>query len=92
MVVLRLLTAGTIEEHIYAVSDEKRKFADSSITGGETPGVGVRRPEEVWMERSVAGAVKGGEGGRQFCHGRGCEWTEFGKMGCKTASQPLQHI
>ncbi|GAX76004.1 hypothetical protein CEUSTIGMA_g3447.t1 [Chlamydomonas eustigma] len=34
VMVLRLLTAGTIEEHIHRVSDEKRKFADSSITGG----------------------------------------------------------
>ena len=30
---MRLITSASIEEHIYRVSDEKRKFADSSITG-----------------------------------------------------------
>lgn len=32
--VIRLLSQDSIEEHIYAVADEKRRFADSSITGG----------------------------------------------------------
>lgn len=31
---VRLLTEGSIEEHILAVAEQKRKFADSSITGG----------------------------------------------------------
>lgn len=33
MLVLRLLAANTIEEHILDVAEQKRKFADSSITG-----------------------------------------------------------
>ena len=33
VLVLRLLTSGSIEEHMYRVSDEKRRFANSSITG-----------------------------------------------------------
>eukprot|EP00798_Chlamydomonas_sp_ICE-L_P010150 gene10150-8053_t len=32
--VLRLVTKGSVEEHIIKVAAEKRKFADSSITGG----------------------------------------------------------
>jgi SNF2 family DNA or RNA helicase len=32
--VLRLLAENTIEEHILDVAEQKRKFADSSITGG----------------------------------------------------------
>jgi len=34
VLVLRLLTSDSIEEHMYRVSDEKRRFANSSITGG----------------------------------------------------------
>ncbi|WIA36756.1 hypothetical protein OEZ86_008024 [Tetradesmus obliquus] len=34
VLVVRLLTEGSIEEHILAVAEQKRKFADSSITGG----------------------------------------------------------
>ena len=34
VLVVRLLTAGSVEEHIVAVAGQKRKFADSSITGG----------------------------------------------------------
>lgn len=33
VLVLRLLAANTIEEHILDVAEQKRKFADSSITG-----------------------------------------------------------
>jgi hypothetical protein len=33
VLVVRLLTAGSVEEHIVAVAAQKRKFADSSITG-----------------------------------------------------------
>jgi SNF2 family DNA or RNA helicase len=33
VVVLRLVTRNSIEEHVVAVADHKRKFADSSITG-----------------------------------------------------------
>ena len=33
VLVLRLLTSGSIEEHMYRVSDKKRRFANSSITG-----------------------------------------------------------
>jgi hypothetical protein len=33
VMVLRLLAANTIEEHILDVAEQKRKFADSSITG-----------------------------------------------------------
>jgi hypothetical protein len=34
VLVLRLLAENTIEEHILDVAEQKRKFADSSITGG----------------------------------------------------------
>ncbi|WIA16563.1 hypothetical protein OEZ85_013234 [Tetradesmus obliquus] len=34
VLVVRLLTEASIEEHILAVAEQKRKFADSSITGG----------------------------------------------------------
>lgn len=30
---IRLLSAGSVEEHIAGVAEEKRRFADSSITG-----------------------------------------------------------
>lgn len=33
VLVLRLLAANTIEEHILDVAEQKKKFADSSITG-----------------------------------------------------------
>jgi SNF2 family DNA or RNA helicase len=33
VLVVRLLTEGSIEEHILQVAEQKRKFADSSITG-----------------------------------------------------------
>lgn len=33
VLVLRLLASSTIEEHILDVAEQKRKFADSSITG-----------------------------------------------------------
>lgn len=33
VMVVRLLAANTIEEHILDVAEQKRKFADSSITG-----------------------------------------------------------
>jgi hypothetical protein len=33
VLVLRLLASSTIEEHILHVAEQKRKFADSSITG-----------------------------------------------------------
>jgi hypothetical protein len=33
VLVLRLAAQGSIEEHILRVAEEKRKFADSSITG-----------------------------------------------------------
>lgn len=41
--VIRLLSQDSIEEHIYAVADEKRRFADSSITGGARRQPGTRR-------------------------------------------------
>lgn len=34
VLVLRLLTAGTVEERINAAAESKRSFADASITGG----------------------------------------------------------
>lgn len=34
VLVVRLAAQGSIEEHILRVAEEKRKFADSSITGG----------------------------------------------------------
>ena len=36
VLVLRLLAANTIEEHILDVAEQKRKFADSSITGAHS--------------------------------------------------------
>lgn len=33
VLVLRLLATNTIEQHILDVAEQKRKFADSSITG-----------------------------------------------------------
>jgi SNF2 family DNA or RNA helicase len=33
VLVVRLLAEGSIEEHILQVAEQKRKFADSSITG-----------------------------------------------------------
>ncbi len=33
VLVVRLLAEGSIEEHIMQVAEQKRKFADSSITG-----------------------------------------------------------
>lgn len=33
VLVLRLLASNTIEQHILDVAEQKRKFADSSITG-----------------------------------------------------------
>jgi SNF2 family DNA or RNA helicase len=33
VLVVRLLAQGSIEEHILQVAEQKRKFADSSITG-----------------------------------------------------------
>ena len=47
--VLRLITSQSIEEHIYRVSDEKRKFADSSITGMDL---------EVWRCKGAEGWVE----------------------------------
>lgn len=75
MLVLRLLAANTIEEHILDVAEQKRKFADSSITGrGATvpPVHGVIAGSKVLTgqksELSGAAAMAGGwrvhEGGQ----------------------------
>eukprot|EP00983_Pelagomonas_calceolata_P120647 1160727-Pelagomonas_calceolata.AAC.4 len=34
VLVLRLMTEGSVEKHIIQVAEEKKRFADSSITGG----------------------------------------------------------
>lgn len=33
MLVIRMVTDASVEEHIIGVADQKRRFADSSITG-----------------------------------------------------------
>ncbi|KAG2497935.1 hypothetical protein HYH03_004197 [Edaphochlamys debaryana] len=64
--VFRLLTAGSIEEHIAAVAEEKRRFADSSITGGFFDGqtsADERRAYLLNLLASSGGSGGGGGGG-----------------------------
>ncbi|GIL43611.1 hypothetical protein Vafri_1303, partial [Volvox africanus] len=62
--VFRLLTAGTIEQHIAAVAEEKRKFADSSITGGFFDGqTSAEERREYLLNLLSATAPAGGDGG-----------------------------
>jgi len=38
VLVLRLMTEGSVEKHVIEVAEEKKRFADSSITGAERLG------------------------------------------------------
>jgi hypothetical protein len=51
VMVLRLLAANTIEEHILDVAEQKRKFADSSITGMCVRCSASRRPVAFYRDR-----------------------------------------
>lgn len=46
VLVLRLMTEGSIEQHIIQKAEEKKRFADSSITG-EAYSVGGAVPDLV---------------------------------------------
>ncbi|KAF6263558.1 P-loop containing nucleoside triphosphate hydrolase protein [Scenedesmus sp. NREL 46B-D3] len=79
VLVVRLLAEGSIEEHILQVAEQKRKFADSSITGGATDAAqqcgALQRPAPRW---------------RQYTSGTACrQWLHWQTAGCGGLQQAV---
>ena len=71
VLVLRLLAENTIEEHILDVAEQKRKFADSSITGGTATVPPMHGVIDGSFERSKVGTVRRSSHGWRLACARG---------------------